>query len=104
MSIRHFIANFFRQGTDESSTRLVGILSFMMAAATACFMVIACVIAAWIGGETHKNLYDPSPSLTTFMIATIGLLLTAAEVALGLRKAPDAEGGAAAPAPTEAKP
>jgi hypothetical protein len=74
MTTRSFLANFFRQGTSESSTRLVGILSFFAAVGLAFYMVIV--------GKTGAG-----------DVTVLGLTFANACIALGLRKSPDAEGG-----------
>lgn len=86
MRLRTFIANFVRQDTAESSTRLVGVLSFLLASALTTALVIVVVVAAWKGGADRKNLYDPSTALTTFMISMVTVLFANACIALGLRK------------------
>ncbi len=67
MSAWTFVANFFREGTAESSTRLVGIGSFLTATALAVYMVSSAKVGP---GE----------------IATLALTFTNACIALGLRK------------------
>lgn len=75
MKLRHFIANFFRQGTDESSTRLVGILGFLIG--------IAMAAVAVVGAVYFKKEISP------MAMSTIGLVLAHSGVALGLRKSPE---------------
>ncbi len=79
MSFTTFIANFFRQGKDESSTRLVGIFGFI-AGTVLAFVVV----------------FQGKASLDT--AAVVGLIYAQSMVALGLRKSPDAEGGPVPPA------
>ncbi len=81
MSPATFIANFFRQGTNESSTRLVGVFGF-----------IAGTVLAFVVVVTGKASLDTA--------AVIALIYAQSMIALGLRKSPDAEGGAVPPATT----
>jgi hypothetical protein len=86
---KRWVAGFLEQGTAQSSTRLVGILSFMMAALLCWIIVVAVLIAAWVGGDARKALYEPSGLMTTLLISTLTLLFANAGVALGLRKGTD---------------
>jgi hypothetical protein len=56
MTTRSFLANFFRQGTSESSTRLVGILSFFAAVGLAFYMVI-------VGQDGRRRSHGPRADL-----------------------------------------
>lgn len=63
----NWLRGFFEQNTPQSSTRLVGILSFLAATTLAFYMVMADKTGA---GQ----------------VATLALLYTNACIALGLRK------------------
>jgi hypothetical protein len=75
MSLATFAANFFRQGTHESSTRLVGIGCFVLAGALTVFVVIADVA------------YGKHASATA--VSTIAMLVVNGGAALGFRKSPE---------------
>lgn len=64
--------NFFREGTKESSTRLVGILGFSAGVLMGVFAVVSSV---WFG-----------KAITVAAASVIALVLTHSGVALGLRK------------------
>lgn len=66
MKFATFVANFFRQGAAESSTRLVGISSFFAAVGLAYYMVIT--------GHTNGG-----------EVTTLGMTFANACIALGLR-------------------
>lgn len=83
-----FIAGFFRQGAAESSTRFVGILCLVAMVGLAYIIVIAMLVAAWLG-EAHKAVYDPPVTMITQIGTTLTMLCTTGCVALGLRKSPD---------------
>src|SRR4051812_25298727 len=78
---RRWIAGFFEQGTAQSSTRLVGILSFAVATILCAFIVVAVVVGSWLGVPA---LAAPAGTLTGLLIAVLGLLFANACVALGL--------------------
>jgi hypothetical protein len=66
------LLNFFREGTKESSTRLVGILGFAMGILLGAFAVVASV---WFGKV-----------ISIAAASVVALVLTHSGVALGLRK------------------
>lgn len=84
---RRWIAGFFEQGTVQSSTRLVGILSFVTGVCMCAGVVIALIVGAWL---KVLALANPSPSFTTLLTVAIGILFTNGCVALGLRKGGEA--------------
>lgn len=85
MNTATFVANFFRQGKDESSTRLVGILGFVAGTALAIYVVVR-------GHASVENM------------AVVGIIYAQSMIALGLRKSPDAEGASLVAGSGEAKP
>lgn len=74
------LLNFFREGTKESSTRLVGIGCFVLGGLLTAFAVVAAV---WYG----KTISVPAASV-------LALLFTNGAVALGLRKIGGDDAGA----------
>lgn len=71
------LLNFFREGTKESSTRLVGILGFATGVLLGAFAVVSSV---WFG-----------KAITVAAASVIALVLTHSGVALGLRKIGESE-------------
>lgn len=83
---RRWLAGFLEMGTSQSSTRLVGVLSFMFATMLCAMIVVAVIVGAWFNVPALAN---PAGTLTGLLIAVIGLLFANACVALGLRKPGD---------------
>lgn len=88
---RRWLAGFFEQGTTQSSTRLVGILSFMAAVFLTFIVVVAVLVGSWLG---VNELASPSAAMAALIGTLIGMLFANACVALGLRKPGEASGDA----------
>lgn len=90
---RKWMAGFFEQGTSQSSTRLVGILSFFVAVLLVSIVVVAMLVGSWL---SVRELAAPSGAMTGLIGVLIGMLFANACVALGLRKPGEASGDAPA--------
>lgn len=90
---KKWMAGFFEQGTTQSSTRLVGIISFFIAVLMTSVVIIAMLVGSWLG---VNQLASPSGAMASLIGVLIGMLFANACVALGLRKPGDASGDAPA--------